>query len=179
MRAVAEAPPSGRNDDPCWGLSGGEDAVGDGGGFGGGADVVDAEDVGSGEDGRCVGCGGGVEAGFYGGECLVQACGERGALEHGAGEEAFAGDSGEDGAVELVELVQVGQQRVVFVEALAEAEAWVEDDFVVGDACGCGGFEAGFECGEDERENLVFSEWGLVRPVLGAASGVHQDGSTP
>ena len=42
-------------------LTCGQDAVGDGGGFDGGADVVDAEDVGSGEDGGYVGGGGGVE----------------------------------------------------------------------------------------------------------------------
>lgn len=33
-----------------------EDAVGDGGGLAGGANVVDTEDVCSGEDGRGVGC---------------------------------------------------------------------------------------------------------------------------
>ena len=43
----------------------GEDAVGDGGGFGGRADVVGADDVGAGEDGGCVGGGGGVEAVFH------------------------------------------------------------------------------------------------------------------
>ena len=41
----------------------GEDGVGYGGGFGGWADVVDAQDVGSGEDGGGVGGEGGVEAG--------------------------------------------------------------------------------------------------------------------
>ena len=38
----------------------GEDAVGDGGGFDGGAYVVSADDVGSGEDGGYVGGGGGL-----------------------------------------------------------------------------------------------------------------------
>ncbi len=38
-----------------------EDAVGDGGGFGGGVYVVDAEDVGSGEDGGYIGSGGGCD----------------------------------------------------------------------------------------------------------------------
>lgn len=37
-----------------------EEAVGDGGGFDGGADGVDAKDVGSGKDGGGVGGGGGV-----------------------------------------------------------------------------------------------------------------------
>ncbi len=62
-----------RGDSLFWGLTGfwarlkgGKDAVGDGGGFDGGADVVDAEDVGSGEDGGYVGGGGGVETGFGG-----------------------------------------------------------------------------------------------------------------
>ena len=53
----------------------GEDAVGDGGGFYGGADVVDAEDVGSGEDCGYVGGGGGVEAVFGGGCYAVEQCG--------------------------------------------------------------------------------------------------------
>ncbi len=39
---------------------GGENRVGDAGGFGGGADVVDADDVGSGEDGGYGGGEGGV-----------------------------------------------------------------------------------------------------------------------
>ena len=63
-------------------------------------------------------------------------------LGEGVGEEAFAGDAGEEGQVELAELVEVGEERVVFVEAFAEAEAGVEDDFVAGDAGSGGGFEA-------------------------------------
>ena len=85
-------------------LERGEDAVGDGGGFGGGADVVDAEDVGSGEDGGYVGGGGGVEAGLRGGRAAVKG-GEVGVLGEGVAEEAFAGGSDEDRLVELVELV--------------------------------------------------------------------------
>lgn len=48
------------------GLEGGEDAVGYGGGFGGGSNVVNAKDVSSGEDGGCVCGGGGVKAGLGG-----------------------------------------------------------------------------------------------------------------
>jgi hypothetical protein len=45
----------------------GEDAIGYGGGFYGGAHVMSAEDVGSGENGGYVGGGGRVEAVFHGG----------------------------------------------------------------------------------------------------------------
>jgi len=58
------------------------------------------------------------------------------------GEEALAGDACEDGQIELSELIEVREDRIVFVEAFAEAEAWVQDDFVAGNACGGGGFEA-------------------------------------
>ena len=74
---------------PCWNstilfgfsrwsnfLDGFEDAVGDGGGFYGGADVVSAEDVGSTEDGGHVGGGGGVEAVFHRGSDAVEQDGE-------------------------------------------------------------------------------------------------------
>jgi hypothetical protein len=111
-------------------LEGFEDLVGDGGGFGGGADVVGADDVGAGEDGGHVSCGGGVEAIFDGWYCAFKQDRERGVLREGVGEEGFAGDADEDGQVELVELGEVGEERVVFVEALAEAEAGVEDDLV-------------------------------------------------
>ena len=76
-----------------------------------------------------------------------------------------------------MEGVEVGEERVVFVEALAEAEAGVEDDFVARDACGGGGFETVAKAFEDERENFVWGEGLLVRPVLRAAPGVHEDGS--
>ena len=120
----------------------GENAVGDGGSFGGGADVVGADDVGAGEDGGYVGGVGGVEAVFHGGCTAVEKDCERRVLGEGVGEEAFAGDSGEEGQVELVELFEVGEEGVVFVEAFAEAEAGVEDDFVAGNAGVGGGFEA-------------------------------------
>lgn len=54
------------------GLDGVKDAVGDDGGFDGGADVMGADDVGSGEDGGYIGSGGGVEAVFSGGSCAAQ-----------------------------------------------------------------------------------------------------------
>ena len=123
-------------------LEGFYDAVGYGGGFCGGTDVVGADDVGAGEDGGCVGGGGGVETVFHRGCGTVQQDGERWVLGEGVGKEAFAGDAGEEGQVELAELVEVGEERVVFVEAFAEAEAGVEDDLVAGDAGGGGGFEA-------------------------------------
>jgi hypothetical protein len=63
-------------------------------------------------------------------------------LGDSVGEEAFAGDAGEEGQVESMKLVELGEERVVFVEALAEAEAGVEDNFVAGDSGGSGGFDA-------------------------------------
>jgi hypothetical protein len=63
-------------------------------------------------------------------------------LGEGVSEEAFAGGSDEEGQIELAELVEVGEERIVFVEAFAEAEAGVEDDLVAFDAGGGGGFEA-------------------------------------
>jgi hypothetical protein len=137
-------------------LERGEDTVGDGGCLDGGADVVDAEDVGSGEDCGYVGSGGGVEPALRGWDVGVKG-GEAGVFGEGVAEEAFAGGPDEDGLVELVELVQVGQERVVFVEAFAEAEAGVEDDPVAGNACSGCGFEAGSKLSEDEREYLI---WG-------------------
>ena len=66
-------------------------------------------------------------------------------LGEGVGEEALAGDAREEREIKLAELVEVGQEWVVFVETLAEAEAGVEDYFVAGDAGGGGGFEASGE----------------------------------
>ncbi len=122
-------------------LGGREDAVGDGGGVDGGADVVGADDVGAGEDGGYVGGGGGVETVFRR-RTFVEERGERGRLGESVGEEAFAGSSGEKRQVEFSKLIEVGEERVVFVEAFAEAEAGVEHDLVAWNACGGGGFEA-------------------------------------
>ena len=71
----------------------------------------------------------------------------------------------------------MGEERVVFVEALAEAEAGVEDDFVARDARGGGGFEAVAKAFEDEGKDFGFVEAWLAGPVLRAAPGVHEDGS--
>ena len=54
----------------------------------------------------------------------------RSGARQGVREEAFAGEAGEDGELEGVELVEVGEEGEVFVEDLAEAEAGVEDDLV-------------------------------------------------
>ena len=53
-------------------LFGGEDAVGYGGGFDCGADVVGADDVGAGEDGGYIGSGGGVEAILHRGGAAIE-----------------------------------------------------------------------------------------------------------
>ena len=81
------------------------------------------------------------------------------------------------GRFNSIELVEAGEDGVVFVESLAEAQAGIEDDPVAGDArCG-GGFEAFFKLRDDERENFAGSEGRKCGPILGAASGVHEDGS--
>ena len=82
-----------------------KDAVGDGCSFGGGTDVMNPEDVGSGKDGGCVGCGGGEDAGFRRWWRRVHEEGQGGTLCQSVSEKAFAGNSGEDGEVELVELI--------------------------------------------------------------------------
>ena len=118
---------------------------------------MDAKDVGSGEDGGCVGGGRGLEAGVRRVQSQRADVGRR-----DSGEEAFAGEAGEDGLMQLVECVEVGEEGIVFVEALAEAEAGVEDDLVARDACGEWRLRGGRKAGEDERENFVGSEGGLV-----------------
>ena len=69
-------------------------------------------------------------------------------LGEGVGEEALSGDAGEEGEIELAEIIEMREEGVVFVEAFAEAEAWVEDDLVARDAGGGGRFDAG---GSSER----------------------------
>ena len=122
-----------------------EDGVGYGGGFDGGADFVDAKDVGSGEDGRYVDSGGGVGPDPRGGTWGSKVSGGvfgvyRTRIFYGLAEEALARGSYEDRVVELVELIQVGQEGEVGVADFAEAEAGVEDDFVARDASGQGRF---------------------------------------
>ena len=63
-------------------------------------------------------------------------------LGEGVGEEALAGDAGEEREIELAELIEVREERVVFVEAFAEAEAGIENDLVAGNTGGERGFEA-------------------------------------
>jgi hypothetical protein len=134
---------------------------------------VGAQDVGSGENGGHVGGRGGVDA-SVGGD-WVQGSGQSGALRQRMAQEALAGGSDEDGLVELLELVEAGEEWVVFVESFAEAEARVEDDFVARGACSDGGFEAVRELGEDKRENFLRRKRRQGWPLPGAASGVHQD----
>ena len=76
-----------------------------------------------------------------------------------------------------MKVVEVGEERVVVVEALAEAEAGVEDELIAGDACGDCGLDAPLEAGADEGEDFVRGEWREVGPFVRAASGVHEDGS--
>lgn len=118
-----------------------EDAIGDSGCGDGGADVVDAEDVGSGEDGGGVGDGGGKPG-------VSGVGGER------AGEEALAGEAGEDGEPEGVELVEVGEQGIVLVEDFAEAEAGVEGDGIAGDPGGECGVGSVLQVAQHQRQHL-------------------------
>ena len=135
-------------------LDRGEDAVGDGCCLDGGANVVDAEDVGSPEDCGYIGGGGGMKTGLAGRDVSVKG-GKAGVLGESVAEESFAGGSDKDGLVESIEVFQVGQEAVVLVETFAEAEAGVEDDPVAEDACGGCGFEADSKLGEDERKYLI------------------------
>ena len=95
---------------------------------------MDPEDMGSCEYGGCVGCGCGVETGFGGRWVPLVEDGLRWDLGEGVGEEALARGSDEKGEIELVELVEVGEDRIVIIEALAEAEAGVENELIVGNA---------------------------------------------
>jgi hypothetical protein len=133
--------------------------------------------VGSGENGSDV-CGVCcVEAIVGGGRFALKGGGERGGVGECVGEEAFAGGSDEDGKVELAEALEVREDRVVLVEAFAEAEAGVEDDFFLGDAGRDGRCEAFLEFSGDEGYNFAEREFGECGPVLRATSGVHEDGA--
>ena len=101
-----------------------------------------ADDVGSGEDGGYVGGGGGLETIFHGGCGSIEQDRQRWVLSEGVREKAFAGDSGQEGQVEFVELVEAGEEGVVLVEAFAEAEAGVQNNFLAGNAGGSGSFDA-------------------------------------
>ncbi len=149
---------------PC-----GEDCVGDGGGGAGGSGLVDADDGSSGEDGGGEGCDGGVFAGVGGG-----GAGDGGLLE-GVGEEGFAGEADEERVAEGEELGLAAEEREVFVEALAEAVAGVEDDGGGVDASLGGEGEAAGEAVEDVGEEGFWREGGLGGPLVGAAACVHED----
>src|SRR5208283_3611255 len=103
----------------------GEDAVGEGSGVARGANVVDAQDVRSGKDGRSVGCG----------SCVLKRVG-RFRLRQGVAQEAFAREAGEQREVESAEPVELREQGEIFIENLAEAEAGVEDDCLATNAGG-------------------------------------------
>jgi hypothetical protein len=153
------------------GSPGVEDGVGDGGGFAGGGEVVDAEDVGSGEDGGGLGGEGDVEAlGGWGWVAVVEGC-------DGFGEEAFAGQAGEEGEAEGVEVGEAGEEGVVAVATFAEAEARVEDHGVAGDTGGEGLLGVGGEVALDAFDDDARGQRGLGLPFGGAAAGVHEDGS--
>ncbi len=134
----------------------------------GGGKIVDAEDVGSREDGGGVGGYRGVQAGLAGGVAPGISFG---------GEEAFAGETDEERTAEGVEVGQMGEERVVLLTALAEAEAGVEDDGAGGDAGGSDGGEAGGEVVANEGGDGLWGECGKGGPLLRGAAGVHEDES--
>jgi len=146
-----------------------ENRVGDGGGFDGGADVVDADDRSSGEDGCGGGGDGGVGATVDGN--VVGSCGGG----DGASEERFARDAGEQRRSEREQIVEVGEERVVVVVNLAEAVAGVEDDAVAFDAEGVGAREGLDEIGLNERNDGIGREARLGAPFVGASAGVHEN----
>ena len=135
----------------------------------GGRDVMNAEDVGAGEDG------GGV-----GGEGCVPSClagGGRVAWSKVVfrGEEAFAGEADKERSTELVERCEMREQWIVFRSLFAEAEAGVEDDGFGIEAGGSGGGEAGGELVADEGGDLPRHEGRLRGPLPGGAAGVHEN----
>ena len=133
--------------------------------------------MGSGEDSADV-CGvGSVEAVNRGGWFALKGCGKCCRVSKGVGEEALAGGSDEYGKVELAEALEVREDRVVLVEAFAEAEARVEDDFLSRDARRDGGCEPFLELSDDEGDDFAGCEFEECRPVLGAAPSVHEGGS--
>ena len=99
-------------------------------------------------------------------------CGGREFLEEG-----FAGEAGEDGEAEGLELVEVGEEGEVCVAEFAEAEAGVEDDLIEREAGGGGGGDALQEAGEDEGEDGFGDEGWEGWPGLRGAAGVHEDGA--
>ena len=131
--------------------------------------------MGSGEDGGDVCCSGGVETVVHGGRFSPKDGCKLRCLHEGVGEETLAGSPDEDGQVELAEVLEMREDGVVFVEALAEAKAWVEDDFFSRDAGRDGGCEAFPELIDDEGEDFAGCEFGEGGPVLRATSGVHED----
>ena len=69
---------------------------------------MDTEDVSSCKDCGYIGCGCGVESGLRGWDIDLKGR-EIWAFGEGVAEEAFAGSSNENGLVELLELIEVGQ----------------------------------------------------------------------
>ena len=123
----------------------------------------------SGEDSRNIGSGGGMETGFGWRQGFFVKRSE------GLGKKALSRHSGKDGQIELLELVEAGEQRVVFAEPFAEAEAGVEDDFIAQDSGGDSRFDAFNQSRENDGNNVVRCERRKIGPVLRNAAGVHQD----
>jgi hypothetical protein len=49
------------------------------------------------------------------------------------------------------------EERIIFFEGFAEAEAWVEEDFFFGDVGFVCGFQAAFEAVENEGQHFMLS----------------------
>ena len=132
---------------------------------------MDAQEMRSTEDSGDVGGQGGIET--TRGDRRARLGGE--SVLNGLQKEAFARDSGEEGQLELGDLIEVREQGEVFAAEFAEAEARVEHKIGSGDA---GAFRQGKlrrQLSTDERGNLGWSERGQRVPVLRGATGVHQN----
>lgn len=146
-----------------------EDTIGYGSSFDSSPDIVAAHNMRAVEDCGHIRRSGGMEAEFRWRRALVVERRKR------LGEEALAGDTCENGQIELLKLVEMGQQGIVFVEPLAETEAWVENHSVTRDSRGRGHLDPLAQPGENKRKDIFGGERSLGRPVLWTASCVHQD----
>jgi hypothetical protein len=135
---------------------------------------VCAEDVSPGEDGGYIGGRGGVDT-FVGRGWGCMQGRVQSALRPRVAKEALSGGSDHNGQIETLKLVEVGEERIVFFETFAEAEAGVEDDLVTRDAGSKGGLEAVCEPGENHRKDFARGQRREGWPLLWAASGVHED----
>jgi hypothetical protein len=139
------------------GVEGPEDAES----LGHGGDVMDAE------DGRPTGQAEG-EQGDGGG---IAGGGVRD-IEHLA-DHGLAGDGQEDGALVGVELIEVAEEREIFLGLFGEVDAWVEHDVVAGQACAEGEVDLLAEEGVEGSHDVGVMDMGMAD--LWQADRVHDE----